>query len=372
MAKITLKQVKKNFDKTPVIHGVDLEIQEREFVALVGPSGCGKTTLLRMIAGLEEVSSGEIYIDDHLVNFVPPARRGIAMVFQSYALYPHMTVYENMAFGLKLKRTSKEEVDSRVRSAAKTLQIERYLDRKPKQLSGGQRQRVAIGRAIVRDPKAFLFDEPLSNLDASLRVKMRMELANLKAQLKSTMIYVTHDQVEAMTLADKIVVMRDGMVEQVGHPLELYNNPCNKFVAGFIGSPQMNFIPVTVSGVAPASVTVKLDGMHDSVKVAINPASNLQVGQQLTMGIRPGHLSYGGEEGMLIKGKVVVMEYLGTESFCHVILPSGQIIIVRVDGNLRLEEDEAIELRADIAKVFLFSAEGERIYCQSQVQSKVA
>ncbi|WP_354623084.1 sn-glycerol-3-phosphate ABC transporter ATP-binding protein UgpC [Psychromonas sp. MME2] len=246
MADITLRDVKKRFGKVQTIHGVDLDIKHGEFVVFVGPSGCGKSTLLRLIAGLETISDGEIYIGDKLVNNVEPSERGVSMVFQSYALYPHMTVEENMGFGLRMNGMSKAEVKKQVQLAAKTLQLEALLDRRPKELSGGQRQRVAIGRSIVRKPSAFLFDEPLSNLDAELRVEMRLQIARLHHEIDTTMVYVTHDQVEAMTLADKIVVLRDGRIEQYGSPLELYNKPVNTFVAGFIGSPRMNFIDVDV------------------------------------------------------------------------------------------------------------------------------
>ena len=241
MSGLTLRDVRKSYGETQVMHGVDLDIEDGEFVVFVGPSGCGKSTLLRMIAGLEEISDGTVAIGDEVVNDVAASKRGVAMVFQSYALYPHMTVYKNMAFGLKQAKTDPAEIDSRVKAAAEILQITDYLDRSPRNLSGGQRQRVAIGRAIVRDPKVFLFDEPLSNLDAALRVQTRLEIARLHERLQTTMIYVTHDQVEAMTLADKIVVLRDGRIEQVGSPIELYQRPANAFVAQFIGSPKMSF-----------------------------------------------------------------------------------------------------------------------------------
>ncbi|MGB2491009.1 MAG: ABC transporter ATP-binding protein, partial [Candidatus Puniceispirillaceae bacterium] len=244
MTSLQLRNIEKSFNKQNVIHGVDLDINDGEFIVFVGPSGCGKSTLLRMIAGLEDISAGELKIGNDIVNDVVPAERGVAMVFQSYALYPHMSVFENMAFGLKQARTPKDEIDRLVRAAADSLQITDYLDRLPKHLSGGQRQRVAIGRAIVRDPRVFLFDEPLSNLDAALRVQTRIEIANLHKRLSATMIYVTHDQVEAMTLADRIVVLNSGRIEQVGTPLELYNAPANRFVAEFIGSPKMNILPV--------------------------------------------------------------------------------------------------------------------------------
>ncbi|TIT96490.1 MAG: sn-glycerol-3-phosphate ABC transporter ATP-binding protein UgpC, partial [Mesorhizobium sp.] len=242
MADVTLNQVKKSYGNLNILHGIDLDIKSGEFIVFVGPSGCGKSTLLRSIAGLEEITSGVLQIDGEVVNDVPPSKRGIAMVFQSYALYPHMTVYDNMAFSMKIGKESKAEIDKRVRQAAEILQLTKYLDRLPKAMSGGQRQRVAIGRAIVRNPKVFLFDEPLSNLDAALRVSMRLELMRLHEQLQATMIYVTHDQIEAMTMADKIVVLNGGTIEQVGSPLDLYNRPANIFVAGFIGSPKMNFI----------------------------------------------------------------------------------------------------------------------------------
>src|SRR5687767_12221087 len=247
MARVLLKNLNKKFDETHVVKDVNLEIRDREFVVLVGPSGCGKTTTLRMVAGLEEITSGEISIDGRVVNDLPPMDRDIAMVFQNYALYPHMSVYQNMAFGLKMRKFEKSEIEKRVRQAADILGIQALLERRPRQLSGGQRQRVALGRAIVRHPRVFLFDEPLSNLDAKLRVQMRVELKRLHEQLETTAIYVTHDQVEAMTLGDRVVVMKDGLVQQVGEPLELYGRPANRFVASFIGSPAMNFADVTVT-----------------------------------------------------------------------------------------------------------------------------
>src|SRR5881394_2156420 len=257
MAEVALRNIVKTFDRTPAVAGIDLDINDREFVVLVGPSGCGKTTTLRMIAGLEEATSGEIYIGDQLVNDVPPKDRDIAMVFQNYALYPHMTVYENMSFGLRLKKFPKEEIDKRVQEAARILDIKELLERKPRQLSGGQRQRVAMGRAIVRDPKVFLFDEPLSNLDAQLRVQMRTEIKKVHLKVRTTTIYVTHDQVEAMTLADRVVVMHHGVIEQVGTPNELYHAPATRFVAGFIGSPAMNFVPCAIEA-AGAALRVRL------------------------------------------------------------------------------------------------------------------
>ena len=287
MAEVVLKKVGKAFGDIIVIRDVDLDIAHGDFVVFVGPSGCGKSTLLRLIAGLEDITSGELFIDGAKVNDALPSQRGIAMVFQSYALYPHMTVYENLAFGLKLAKTDKEAIDKRVREAARILQIDHLLDRKPRALSGGQRQRVAIGRAITREPKVFLFDEPLSNLDAALRVQTRLEIARLKDQLGATMIYVTHDQVEAMTLADRIVVLNQGRVEQVGSPLELYTRPRNVFVAGFIGSPKMNLLKGAVDAVAPESMTVRLPGGTKVTVPLAKDAQNLQPGTEVTLGVRP-------------------------------------------------------------------------------------
>ena len=285
MAGLELKDIRKSYGNVEVIKGVDLSISHGEFVVFVGPSGCGKSTLLRMIAGLEDITEGDIFIGDRLVNNVEPRDRGVAMVFQSYALYPHMTVYDNVGFALKLAKTDKQVRDTKIREVARVLQMEELLDRRPAQLSGGQRQRVAIGRAIVREPDVFLFDEPLSNLDAALRVDMRMELARLHGDLDATMIYVTHDQIEAMTLADKIVVLDGGIVQQVGSPLELYNRPANLFVAGFIGSPKMNFLPVQVADATPNSVT--LSGSILDKPVTINTDGKAVKGGDLTLGLRP-------------------------------------------------------------------------------------
>src|SRR3954447_24248161 len=285
MATVTLNGLQKSYGDVQIIKGVDLQVDDREFCVFVGPSGCGKSTLLRMIAGLEEITAGELMIDGKRVNDVPPSDRGLAMVFQSYALYPHMSVEDNMGFSLRLAGVSKEERRAKVGEAAKVLQLDKLLDRKPKELSGGQRQRVAIGRAIVREPKVFLFDEPLSNLDAALRVQMRIELARLHEVLNATMIYVTHDQVEAMTLADKIIVLQGGVIEQAGSPLELYHHPNNLFVAGFIGSPKMNFLPTTVSAVDNVGPTVTLPG-GGSITVPVRPGST-RVGDKVTLGVRP-------------------------------------------------------------------------------------
>jgi ABC-type sugar transport system ATPase subunit len=287
MASVTIRDVKKSYGDQQVMHGIDLDVNEGEFVVFVGPSGCGKSTLLRMIAGLEEISSGEILIGDKVVNNVAPAKRGVAMVFQSYALYPHMTVFNNMAFGLKQTKTAPDEIDRRVREAAEVLQITDYLDRSPRNLSGGQRQRVAIGRAIVRDPEVFLFDEPLSNLDAALRVQTRLEIARLHERLQSTMIYVTHDQVEAMTLADKIVVLRDGRIEQVGSPIDLYQRPANAFVAQFIG--ENNTLDGLVKEISNGMALVQLD---DGKMINCNPVNVTKAGERTRVSIRPERVEF--------------------------------------------------------------------------------
>ncbi|MEO0356913.1 MAG: sn-glycerol-3-phosphate ABC transporter ATP-binding protein UgpC [Pseudomonadota bacterium] len=309
MAGLTLRDVRKSYGDVQVMHGVDLDIEDGEFVVFVGPSGCGKSTLLRMIAGLEEITDGSVAIGEQVVNDVAAAKRGVAMVFQTYALYPHMTVYKNMAFGLKQAKTDPAEIERRVKGAADILQITEYLDRSPKNLSGGQRQRVAIGRAIVRDPEVFLFDEPLSNLDAALRVQTRLEIARLHERLGSTMIYVTHDQVEAMTLADKIVVLRDGRIEQVGSPIELYNMPNNMFVAQFIGSPKMNFFtPDELSQTAAASV----------------PAGQV-------LGCRPEHMAACDEGAAWVSGALELIENLGEYALVHVRANSGKDFIVKME-----------------------------------------
>ncbi len=309
MASVTIQAVKKNFGEVPILHGVDIDIPDGSFTVLVGPSGCGKSTLLRMIAGLEQVSGGEIRIGSTRVNDLPPKQRDIAMVFQNYALYPHMTVRENMAFALALAKEDKASIDTKVARAAEILALGALLDRYPRQLSGGQRQRVAMGRAIVRDPQVFLFDEPLSNLDAKLRVAMRSEIKELHQRLRTTSIYVTHDQIEAMTMGDKIVVMRDGRIEQSGSPLELYDNPANQFVAGFIGSPAMNFLPATLrrSG-AGAQVELK-----DGTRLDAPRNAGGQDGQPIIFGTRPEHLSLAGSGG--IAANVVVMEPTGMDTF---------------------------------------------------------
>ncbi len=334
MASVRLNGIDKTFGEGPkVLHGVNLEIKDGEFVVFVGPSGCGKSTLLRIIAGLEEATAGEIYIGDELANDIPPAKRGTAMVFQSYALYPHMTVAENMGFSLKLAGRPKAEIKQSVQRAAEILQIVPLLERTPRQLSGGQRQRVAIGRAIVRKPKVFLFDEPLSNLDAALRVQMRIELSKLHDELGSTMIYVTHDQVEAMTLGDRIVVLNGGIVEQVGSPLDLYDNPANLFVATFLGSPKMNLLKAQTTGRKGNELTLRIG---DAGQVAINAKGDVAIPEgELTLGMRPEHLELcKPEEGL--RGKVDLIEELGDSTVIYSELAgTGQIIAAKLQGHQR-------------------------------------
>ncbi|GAB5509164.1 MAG: sn-glycerol-3-phosphate ABC transporter ATP-binding protein UgpC [Hyphomicrobiales bacterium] len=355
MANIVLKDVKKSFGSTDVIRGVDFEIKDKEFVVFVGPSGCGKSTLLRLIAGLEDITSGELVVDGETVNHLPPKERGVAMVFQSYALYPHMTVYENMAFGLQLAKESTDTIDSKVRKAADILELTPLLERLPKEMSGGQRQRVAIGRAIVRDPKVFLFDEPLSNLDASLRVQMRIEIAKLHEDMGATMIYVTHDQVEAMTLADKIVVLHAGNVEQVGGPLELYHHPANKFVAGFIGSPQMNFMDAKVVSASPTGVVVEIPG-GAALEIPCDGAG-VSAGDSVTFGIRPEHMTHGGASAP-INGKVEVVEQLGESHFIYVRLPNNQLITVRNAGDALVQNRSDIAVNFELSDGHIFKADG--------------
>ncbi|EJJ31461.1 ABC transporter ATP-binding protein [Rhizobium sp. CF142] len=350
MAGLTLKALRKTYGALEVIKGVDLDIDHGQFVVFVGPSGCGKSTLLRMIAGLEEITGGDLYIGDKLCNGVEPRDRGIAMVFQNYALYPHMTVYDNVGFGLKLARTPHTERDRKIRDAARTLQMEHLLERKPSQLSGGQRQRVAIGRAIVRKPEVFLFDEPLSNLDAALRVDMRMELARLHQDLGATMIYVTHDQVEAMTLADKIVVLNGGVVQQIGSPIELYQRPANLFVAGFIGSPKMNFIEVTIEAMDPQHVIVAgTDLVSRKVRAE---TTGLKIGDKLTLGVRPHGLTPGSGAG--ISGRVSLIERLGNETNVSLTLPSGRPFLAVLEGDheLQISSDLTMDFGRDQGRVF--------------------
>lgn len=358
---IKLKDVHKQYGDVPVIHGIDLDVSPGEFVVFVGPSGCGKSTLLRMIAGLEPISGGDLIIDGQRMNDVPAARRGIAMVFQSYALYPHMSVYQNLAFGLETAKMPRAEIETRVQRAAEILKIEPLLKRKPKQLSGGQRQRVAIGRAIVREPKIFLFDEPLSNLDAELRVAMRVEIAKLHAQLGNTMIYVTHDQVEAMTMADKIVVLRAGVIEQVGAPLELYNNPRNLFVAGFIGSPGMNMVSSTIARRVENSVVVSV-GDADLVI----PNTDGSAGDLVTLGIRPEHISLSSGTGTrFAELRVDLVEQLGGQTIVYGTLPNGQSLTVALEGQKSIDRLAIIDLFVDPENAHLFASDGRKISSHS-------
>jgi multiple sugar transport system ATP-binding protein len=365
MADVVLKNVQKSFGRIKVIHGVDLDIRDGEFVVFVGPSGCGKSTLLRLIAGLEDITAGDLFIGGERVNDLVPAKRGIAMVFQSYALYPHMNVYDNMAFGLELAKSSKAEIDRKVREAARMLQIDTLLDRKPRQLSGGQRQRVAIGRAIVRDPKVFLFDEPLSNLDAALRVQTRIEIAKLHNDTRATMIYVTHDQVEAMTLADRIVVLNAGRVEQVGTPLELYHRPANLFVAGFIGSPQMNFIECQVAGVEPKEVLVSLPS-GGTLSVPVVP-ENVQTGEPVTLGVRPDHVRVSAQGA--ITGRVELVEELGENHLLYVAAGQGRRLTLREPGDARHEVGSTVSLELTREFCHLFTRSGEALPSRSGTAS---
>ncbi|AVF03202.1 MAG: sn-glycerol-3-phosphate ABC transporter ATP-binding protein UgpC [Devosia indica] len=358
MSQLSLKRLEKSFNEARIIKGIDLDVSEGEFVVFVGPSGCGKSTLLRMIAGLEDVSAGEIEIGGNIVNDLPPVQRGIAMVFQSYALYPHMSVYENIAFPLRVEKLPQAEVDNRVQAAAKVLQLESRLQHRPGQLSGGQRQRVAIGRAIVRQPKIFLFDEPLSNLDAALRSEMRIELMELHKRLGSTMIYVTHDQIEAMTMADKIVVLNAGEIAQIGSPLELYHKPDNLFVAGFIGSPKMNFINGRVRAANGTTVTVDL-GKLGTIEL---PRSSTEVaGQDVTIGIRPEHLTLGSGE-FIIETTPNIVEHLGIHTIGYATLPGGENFIGLFEGNPDLEDGKPMKVGFDIAQTHLFDARGLAVY----------
>ena len=361
MAQLNLKNISKTYDQDVIaVKDFNLHVEDKEFVVLVGPSGCGKTTSLRMIAGLEDITSGELYIDDVLVNDIPPKDRDIAMVFQNYALYPHMSVYDNMAFGLKIRKFSKPEIEKRVQNAAKILELGDLLQRKPKQLSGGQRQRVAVGRAIVRQPKVFLFDEPLSNLDAKLRVQMRAEISSLHTRLQATMIYVTHDQVEAMTMGDKIVVMKDAKVQQIGSPLDLYNNPANKFVAGFIGSPPMNFLLLNVKQDGKA---VYLEG-KDGVRIALSKRNAKKaaayVDKKIFFGIRPERF-FDAEDvksATHIDATIEIVEPLGAETHLYVSV-GGQQLIARVEPNDRYQPKHKIKLAYDNEHVSLFDVRSE-------------
>jgi multiple sugar transport system ATP-binding protein len=366
MAQVQLSGISKNYGSSQVLHGIDLQIADGELVVLVGPSGCGKSTLLRMICGLEDITAGELRIDGQRVNELPPARRGIAMVFQSYALYPHMTVRGNMAFGLRIHGADKAQRDARVLAAAKALHIDHLLDRRPRELSGGQRQRVAIGRAIVREPRLFLFDEPLSNLDAALRVKTRIELARLHRELAATMIYVTHDQVEAMTLGDRIVVMHEGRIQQAGSPLELYEHPANRFVASFIGSPTINLVPATAQACSAAGVRVEVHaGCEIDVPV---DAATLAPGQRVEIGIRPEHLRVvdgdAAAAGLRFGGEVTLIEQLGESHLLYLRCANGLELVARATGHTRLRLGDRVALEAEAMSLHVFDASG--LACRRQ------
>ena len=357
MATVRLSNIRKSFNGVEIIKGISLDVGDRKFTVVVGPSGCGKSTLLRLIAGLEEITSGDLWIDGEKVNDVPPAKRGLAMVFQSYALYPHMTAADNMGFSLKLAGVSREQRDRKIREAARILQIESLLERKPKELSGGERQRVAIGRAIVRNPAVFLFDEPLSNLDAALRVQMRLEIMRLHEELRATMLYVTHDQVEAMTMADVIVVLNGGAVEQEGTPLELYHHPLNRFVAGFIGSPQMNFVPATVIRTGANGVTITL-GVGSTLEVPV-VANRLCANESVVLGIRPEHLSVG-QKGEF-RGEVRVVERLGNATFLHVAIETGMMLTVETDDDHPIHVHDRVSVEVSGRNSHLFDQSGMAI-----------
>jgi multiple sugar transport system ATP-binding protein len=360
MAQVVLRNLNKHYDDVHAVKDVNLEIHDKEFVVFVGPSGCGKTTTLRMIAGLETISSGEVLIGETVVNNLPPMDRDIAMVFQNYALYPHMTVYDNMAFGLKMRKFAKAEIERRVRAAADILGIEEQLKRRPRQLSGGQRQRVALGRAIVRHPQVFLFDEPLSNLDAKLRVQMRVELKKLHERLGTTAVYVTHDQVEAMTLGDRVVVMKDGWVQQVGEPLELYNQPANRFVAGFIGSPGMNFAPVRVTN-GGDTLWAEGDGIRIKVPGELKPRLQRYTGEAVTLGIRPEDLrvANGGDSlDSSLDAAVEVIEKLGSEILLDVKV-GPTTMVAAVEPTVRAKVHDRLRLALNLDRLHFFDGRNE-------------
>ncbi|RUV37489.1 sn-glycerol-3-phosphate ABC transporter ATP-binding protein UgpC [Mesorhizobium sp. M7A.F.Ca.MR.148.00.0.0] len=363
MATVTLNNVVKRFGVFEVVHGASIDIKDGEFVVFVGPSGCGKSTLLRMIAGLEDISGGEIAIGGKVVNDVEPADRGIAMVFQSYALYPHMSVEQNLSFGLRMTGNPKADTERRGKRAAEILRISELMDRRPKKLSGGQRQRVAIGRAIVREPQVFLFDEPLSNLDAELRVQMRVEISRLHKELGTTMIYVTHDQTEAMTLADRIVVMRAGHIEQIGRPLDLYDNPDNQFVAGFVGSPKMNFIKGRVVGHDARGVVVELAGQEKTcitqpLTGAAPEMGSPKIGSKVIVGVRPEHFGNAGEGDADLVVAIDVVEHLGGTSFLYARTANGDDVVIQRDAT---KVPDTSEITVSIRKSYLFDEKGLRL-----------
>jgi multiple sugar transport system ATP-binding protein len=360
MAQVLMKELNKKYDEVHAVKDVNLHIRDKEFMVLVGPSGCGKSTTLRMVAGLEEISGGQIIIGERVVNDLPPKDRDIAMVFQNYALYPHMTVYDNMAFGLKMRKFAKPEIEKRVKEAADILGIQELLKRKPRQLSGGQRQRVAVGRAIVRHPQVFLFDEPLSNLDAKLRVQMRVELKRLHDRLETTAIYVTHDQVEAMTLGDRVVVMKDGWIQQVGEPLELYGHPANRFVAGFIGSPAMNFADVTINE-TNGDLWAESSGLRVKLPAERGASMRPYKGQPVTMGVRPEdlHVATGADAaGTSLDAVVDVVEPLGSEILLDVRVGTGSMV-ARVDPSVRVKVHEPVKLALAPQRLHFFDSKTE-------------
>jgi len=359
MATVTFDHVTKKYGEVVAVDDFNLEIQDGEFMVFVGPSGCGKSTSLRMIAGLEDITAGSISIGETVVNDMPPKDRDIAMVFQSYALYPHMNVYDNLAFGLKLRKIDKKEIDRRVKEAAETIQLTTLLDRKPKELSGGQRQRVALGRAIVREPAVFLMDEPLSNLDAKLRVQTRAEIARLHKRLKTTIIYVTHDQVEAMTMGQRIAVMSQAKLQQVGSPQELYDRPNNKFVAGFIGSPAMNFLPVELTGSGESAV-LRGEGIQVPLPAAFREAVGAATGRRLIVGIRPEHLDVAptGGDSATVPARADVVEYLGNEELLHIGIAGADVVAI-VSSDRRVRPDDVVTVHIPFDKIHLFDAESE-------------
>jgi len=360
MAYLNLTDIQKHFDSFHALKNLSLAIEKEEFVVFVGPSGCGKTTLLRSISGLETVTGGKIELDGRDITYEHPSKRNVAMVFQNYALFPHLTVFENVAFGLRLQRLTKAEINQRVQRAAALLHIEPLLQRKPKQLSGGQRQRVAIGRAIVKQPKLFLFDEPLSNLDAKLRVRMRVELLNLHYETRNTAIYVTHDQVEAMTMADRIVILNDGKIEQIGSPIEVYSRPANKFVAGFIGSPQMNFISVVVEDQKPSQIRCKSEAIG-TVSLPLQVSQSLH-GKSLTLGFRPEHVRLGSPDNSVrLPGVVNVVEHLGSETLIHSEVGKDTIVVAKIAGMTAPERNHRIEFHLPAEHLYLFDENEQAI-----------
>jgi ABC-type sugar transport system ATPase subunit len=370
MADLTLRDVRKAYGNMEILHGIDLDITSGEFIVFVGPSGCGKSTLLRTIAGLEDITSGTLQIAGETVNDVPPSKRGIAMVFQSYALYPHMTVYDNMAFGMRIAGESKQEIERRVRQAADILQLTKYLERLPKALSGGQRQRVAIGRAIVRNPQVFLFDEPLSNLDAALRVATRIEIAKLKESMpNTTMVYVTHDQVEAMTLADRIVVLKDGYIEQVGSPMELYKHPGNLFVAQFIGSPAMNILPAKVEKAGPQTTITHVGGRTATVPIETPASAN---GSAISFGVRPEDLAITSGASYLFEGPVDYIEQLGEVQLIYVdIGRADQPLVAKLPGGAVVKRGDVLKFDAGPENLHIFDGDG-RSFDNTLVMAKAA